>query len=511
MLENKDEREEIDEPSHAERPLTPFLRPPLSPPELRPTAPVVGPKLHRRRRPQPYQHSMRLPSPHHRSHPRGGGGGRHLHRCCCHPHGCGPRGRDCRCVAFSPDFVLPTLPPGFGQKTVLGASSWAISRALTRARVGAALICPAYGVQYMRVQAASTERASTCHDAGLSDVRKAEAVSTTAVANAGENSRTLGADAMHATLPLKKAASPGCGRWDATPCGRVEGEGATTGSASRAAVFACSISSSNRRRRASRRRIVWLASSSARLARAAAYAKSKGPAWVSRSREPWEWRSAERGEPRWRRWCPVERGGGEVGGAPPGLARPGVETPPSPVEVGPSCSLREPASRPPGLVGPGGGMVVCLLSRHRNPPPVIPPVSSRGISSELSLSRGHPGWGAEDLSLPRVARFLTGRHVVAYYLWGGQRNEGVWGKVVGWERRVKKQYREICCCGVPAASSGISVFQETARYGPQLRPVSVMVAATPSSRIKGEQPYEGCHPPKPQHKSSSQFDRRVYG
>ena len=77
----------------------------------------------------------------------------------------------------------------------------------------------------MRVQAASTEKASTCHDAGLSDVRRAEAVSTTAVANAGENS-TLGADAMHATLPLKKAASPGRGRWDATPCGRVEGVGA---------------------------------------------------------------------------------------------------------------------------------------------------------------------------------------------------------------------------------------------------------------------------------------------
>ena len=122
--------------------------------------------------------------------------------------------------------------------------------------------------------------------------------------------------------------------------------------------------------------------------------------------------------------------GGAAGDAPPGLARAGVETPPSPVEVGPSSSLREPASRPFCLVGPGGGMVLrvlsCrrnpppvsssslrepasrpfwlvdpgrgmvlrLLSRHRNPPPMVPPVSSRGISSELSLSRGHPGWGA---------------------------------------------------------------------------------------------------------------------
>ena len=54
----------------------------------------------------------------------------------------------------------------------------------------------------MRVQAASTERASACRNAGLADVRRAEAVSTTTVANAGKNS-TLGADAMHSALPLK--------------------------------------------------------------------------------------------------------------------------------------------------------------------------------------------------------------------------------------------------------------------------------------------------------------------
>ena len=88
------------------------------------------------------------------------------------------------------------------------------------------------------------------------------------------------------------------------------------------------------------------------------------------------------------------RAEGAAGGAPPGLARAGVEIPPSPMEVGPSSSLREPVSQPSGLVGPGGGMVVRLLSRHQNPPTVITPVSSRGISSELFLSRGHPGWGA---------------------------------------------------------------------------------------------------------------------
>ena len=266
----------------------------------------------------------------------------------------------------------------------------------------------------MRVQAASTERATACRDPCLANVKKVEAVSIMAVANAGDNS-TLGADAMNATLPLKKTSSPGRGRLEATPCGRGEGKRAavapaaadatdwvrawcalsTTRDDSRAAVYACSTSSSNRRRRPSRRRIAWLASSIARWARATAYAKSKGPAWAPRFRERREWRSAERGEPRCRRWCPVERGGASWS---PGLARAGVEMPPSPVEVGPSPSLRKLASRPSWLVGPGGGLVARLMSRHRNPPPVVPPVSSRGISSELSLSRGHLGWGARKTS-----------------------------------------------------------------------------------------------------------------
>ena len=96
---------------------------------------------------------------------------------------------------------------------------------------------------------------------------------------------------------------------------------------------------------------------------------------------------------------PCRARGRAAGGAPPELAR-ASETPLSPVEVGPSSSLREPASRPYWLVGPVGGMVLRPLSRHRNPPPVVHPVSSRGISRELSLSRGHPGWGAWKLSLP---------------------------------------------------------------------------------------------------------------
>ena len=41
MLEAGDKREEVGEPSHSERPLAPFLRPLLPPPELR-TASVVA-------------------------------------------------------------------------------------------------------------------------------------------------------------------------------------------------------------------------------------------------------------------------------------------------------------------------------------------------------------------------------------------------------------------------------------------------------------------------------------
>ena len=47
-----------------------------------------------------------------------------------------------------------------------------------------------------------------------------------------------------------------------------------------------------------RRDIVWLASSSARWARAAEYAKPEGAAWAPRSRELWGWRSVKHGEPR---------------------------------------------------------------------------------------------------------------------------------------------------------------------------------------------------------------------
>ena len=133
--------------------------------------------------------------------------------------------------------------------------------------------------------------------------------------------------------------------------------------------------------------------------------------------------------------------------------------------------------------------------RHGAPSSVSSPEPASGGSPRLEsrdLERALPvSWASrlafvEDLSLPRVARFLTGRHV-ACCLYGGQRKVGVWGKVGRWERRVKKLWRQINCCGVPAVNSDICVFQQTARHGPRLRPASVMVASTPTSRIKGVQ------------------------
>ena len=72
----------------------------------------------------------------------------------------------------------------------------------------------------MRAQAASTERASAYRNACPSDVRRAEAVFTTAVANSEENS-TLASDAMHWTPPLKRRRPR-----DVVAGMRVEDEGA---------------------------------------------------------------------------------------------------------------------------------------------------------------------------------------------------------------------------------------------------------------------------------------------
>ena len=258
---------------------------------------------------------------------------------------------------------------------------------------------------------------------------------------------------MHATMPLNNASFPDRDRWDATRCGRNEGEGAAvalaaadatdraraccalfaTRDASRAAVSACSISSSNRRRRA----IVWLASSSARWARAAAYAKSKGAASAPRSRELWGWRSVERGEPRWRRWYLVERGGGSWWRSPGAGESWRRDAPES--GGGWSVFFSARTGEPTLLVG-GSGWRYGAPSSVSSPEPASggsPRLESRGLERALSVSWASRLGCVEDLSLPRVPRSLTGRHV-ACCLYGLQREEGVWGKMAGWERRVTK-------------------------------------------------------------------------
>ena len=72
-----------------------------------------------------HHHPTRLPRLHHRCQPRGGSGGRHLHYSCRHPrshhpHRCGPRGCNCRCIAVSPECVPPTISLDRPEDVVLG-------------------------------------------------------------------------------------------------------------------------------------------------------------------------------------------------------------------------------------------------------------------------------------------------------------------------------------------------------------------------------------------------------
>ena len=123
VLEDEDERAEFDEPSHAERLLAPFLCPPLPPPELGSTAPVKGPKLPPRWPPQPHLTRCASPASTTAVTPAVVVVVATLTIVAATPTVAGPGGRDCRCVPVFLGFVLPTLPPGFGQKTGSGCSS----------------------------------------------------------------------------------------------------------------------------------------------------------------------------------------------------------------------------------------------------------------------------------------------------------------------------------------------------------------------------------------------------
>ena len=93
-----------------------------------------------------------------------------------------------------------------------------------------ALCWPFYVLWFMEDHAFCTDKSSArCSDVFLTDARRmtdarrAEAVATTFVSNSVEKS-TLGEEAINATLPFKKASSPGRFDRDATPCWRVEGD-----------------------------------------------------------------------------------------------------------------------------------------------------------------------------------------------------------------------------------------------------------------------------------------------
>ena len=232
----------------------------------------------------------------------------------------------------------------------------------------------------------------------------------------------------HATLPSKPSSTcRGC--WEATSYGRFEGEGGevapvaagatnwarpccsrfTTRDASRTAVFSCSIYSSNPRRRASCRR---LASSSARHPRRARYVNFKGKAWASRSPELRWWRSVERRQPRRRRWCLADRGERQL------VALPRI--------------WLELASRQPRVrwrffrlllcanrrVDPHGLWVRVVIwcpssvSSTQPAPGDTSRLERREISLALPVSWASRLGHVEYLGLPRVARFLTDRHVV---------------------------------------------------------------------------------------------------
>ena len=100
-------------------------------------------------------------------------------------------------------------------------------------------------------------------------------------------------------------------------------------------------------------------------------------------------------KPRLRRWCPVERGGGSCcWWRSPGAGESWRRDAP---ESGGGWSVFFYAGTGEStLLDGGSGWRYGAPSSVSSPEPAPggSPFSSRGISSDLSLSRGHPGWGA---------------------------------------------------------------------------------------------------------------------
>ena len=222
-----------------------------------------------------YQYSTLLPRFHHRFHSGGGCGGHHPHHFPRLPqsdrhhsrsyplHGWGPRGRGCHRVVV----WLRPFPPAIRFGSVRERGQERRHEALTKARVGARLICPKAELLSLRAQTAPTERSSALNDDRHSGVRRAVAAATTATARSAENS-TLAVVAMYWTLSVMTISSPGRYSCEATPAGTPEAGVAlaavdiaeratawralsTARDASRAAALAWSRASSSRRRRSS--------------------------------------------------------------------------------------------------------------------------------------------------------------------------------------------------------------------------------------------------------------------
>ena len=149
VLEPENDWEEVGEPSHAERPRALFRRPPVPPPELRPPPMLVRTWLLPWRRPErsPVPDAPSSPPPPLLSPPRRWWWSPPPPFLPLPPEPPPPRVRFPhsrlllrRCF---PRLRSASFSSGVGQTTTSGASSWAIRRALTRARVGAALVYPA--------------------------------------------------------------------------------------------------------------------------------------------------------------------------------------------------------------------------------------------------------------------------------------------------------------------------------------------------------------------------------
>ena len=152
VLQPEEQREEVDEPSYAERPLTLFRRPPVPPPELRRPPRLLRPRflLWRRHDPPPYPTRV-IRLPHRCRHRNGcGGGDPHQYRLLPSLTAATPRATTSAGAVFAVATVAlpPFLPVALLQRLLrdwpdyeVGGLNVVMRRAFTKENVGARLIC----------------------------------------------------------------------------------------------------------------------------------------------------------------------------------------------------------------------------------------------------------------------------------------------------------------------------------------------------------------------------------